>query len=244
MPDLRTLPRAALGPVLGAARPGSRLLERVGAGVVRAASLVRGERVIHAEGTTMHGRLVVEGGAGTGTALLDDARTWPVLVRLSRSVGLPDRLPDVLGIAVRVLDAHGAGRHQDLLLSSSVRAPVLRHLPVPRHDLLGATYSSITPYVVGTERGVLWLLPEGSPPATRTVAALPGRSDGARFVLALTGTTGPPRPLATLELGGSAPDGRSIRFSPDVTGGGIAPVGWLHDLRRSAYRASHVGPDA
>ena len=31
---------------------------------------------------------------------------------------------------------------------------------------------------------------------------------------------------------------------PDNTGGGIRPVGWLQDLRKDAYRATHVGPDA
>jgi hypothetical protein len=153
-------------------------------------------------------------------------------------------VPDVLGLAVRVPDAHGPGRHQDLLLSSSVSAPVLRHLPLPRWDLLGATYSSLTPYEVGTARGVLWAVPDDDAPSTRDVADLPGRGDGACFRLELVGSTGGRRVLAVLELGGAVPDGRQVRFSPDVTGGGIRPVGWVQDLRRNAYRASHVGPDA
>lgn len=243
MPDLRSVPRAALGPARSPAGAGSRLLEAVGTSVVRAASFVRGERVIHAKGMTLHARLTVPASAGTGAPLFDEPRTWPALVRLSRSVGLPERLPDVLGIAIRVPDAYGPDTRQDLLMSSAVRAPVLRHLPLPRFDLLGATYSSLTPYEIGTERGVLWAVPEGEAPSTRDVQELPGRGDGTRLVLQLVSSTREPRTLAVVELAGEAPGGREIRFAPLNTGGGIRPVGWLQDLRRSAYPASHVGRD-
>lgn len=245
MSDLRAVPRAALSPVAApAARGGARLLEAVGAGVVRAASLVRGERVIHAQGTTLSARLVVPGGAGLGVALLDEPGRYDALVRFSRSLGLPEQLPDVLGVAVRVLHAHGPGQHQDLLLDSSVGLPVLRRLPLPQYDLLGSLYSSITSYELAGRRRLLAVLPDRSAPGTRSMADVAGRSDGARLRLAVsTGRRGW-RDVGRVELAGPTPGGREVRFSPDVTGGGIRPAGWLHDLRRSAYRASHVGPDA
>jgi hypothetical protein len=46
-----------------------------------------------------------------------------VLVRFSRGAGLPDALPDVLGIAIRIPDADGAGHPQDLMLSTGGGSP-------------------------------------------------------------------------------------------------------------------------
>ncbi|MFP5218788.1 MAG: hypothetical protein ACLGIG_03510 [Actinomycetes bacterium] len=244
MTDLTALPRAALAPVAApAARGGARLLTAVGAGVVRAASLVRGERVIHAKGTTVAGRMRVAGGAGVGVPLFDEPGSWDVLVRFSRSLGLPDRLPDVLGVALRVQDAHGPGQHQDLLLDSTLPLPLVRRLPVPQYDLLGALYTSLTSYELGGRRYLLGLLPDAGAPGVRAVSELAGRGDGARLRLAAS-VDGAWRELAVLELGRGVPDGREVRFSPDVTGGGIRPAGWLQDLRQDAYRASHVGHDA
>lgn len=249
MTDLRALPPAALPPAswLGtvpAARGGARLLELTGAAVVRAASLVRGERVIHAQGTTVRGRLLVPGGADVGVPLLDEPGRHGCLVRFSRSLGLPEQVPDILGVAVRVLDAHGEGHHQDLLLDSSRSWPFARRLPLPRYDPLGALYSSLTPYELAGRRWILGLLPDPGAPAARHVEDVAGRGDGARLRLAVAAAHGAWREVAVLELGAAVEGGRSLRFSPDVTGGGIRPAGWLQDLRRSAYRASHLGPDA
>lgn len=246
MPDLLSLPRAALAPAAApAARGGARLLTLVGAGVMRAASLVRGERVIHAKGTTLSGRLLVPGGAGLGVPLLDEPGRHDCLVRFSRSLGLPDRLPDVIGVAVRVLDAHGVGEHQDLLLDSALSPPLARRLPLPQYDVLGAVFSSLTPYELGGRRWLLGLLPDPKAPMVRVIQHVAGRSDGTRLRLAVASAHGAWREVAVLELGREVEGGdRPVRFSPDVTGGGIRPAGWLHDLRRDAYRASHVGPDA
>ena len=245
MPDLRAVPRAALSPVATpASRGGARVLEAVGAAVFRAASLVRGERAIHAKGTALHARLLVPGGAGLGVPLLDEPATHAAVARFSRSVGLPDRVPDILGLAVRVLDAHGAGQHQDLLFDSSSSLPFARRLPLPMYDLLGAPYSSLTPYELAGRRHLLWVLPDDAAPPMRSVQELGGRGDGTRLRVAVSSLHGSPRQVAVLELGSTSPGGRQIRFSPGVTGGGIQPAGWLQDLRRRAYPASHVGPDA
>jgi hypothetical protein len=236
VPDLRALPRAALAPVVAPpARGAARLLEATGA---------IGERVIHAKGTALRARLLVPGGAELGVPLLDEPGRHECLVRFSRSLGLPDRVPDVIGVAVRVFDAHGPGAHQDLLLDSAASAPLLRRWPLPRYDVLGAQFSSLTPYELGGRRWLLGLLPDPGAPAVRALPDVAGRSDGSRLRLAVASARGAWREVAVLELAGAVPGRREVRFSPDVTGGGIRPAGWLQDLRRSAYRAGHVGPDA
>ena len=106
-------------------------LVAAGTAAFRAASRLRGERAIHPRGRALVGTLTATGGAGTGVALLDSPGRYDVLVRVSRSAGLPELLPDVLGLAVRVLDAHGPGAHQDLLLDSTGPEPLLRRWPVP-----------------------------------------------------------------------------------------------------------------
>jgi hypothetical protein len=130
-------------------------LRSAGTAAFRLASRVRGERAIHARGRTLTGTLTVPGGAGAGVALLDAPGTYEVLLRVSRSAGLPLPLPDVLGLAVRVLDAHGPGEHQDLLLDSALPQPLLRRLPFPRRDHLGTLYCSLLPYDVAGTRQLL-----------------------------------------------------------------------------------------
>ena len=88
---------------------------------------------------------------GWGVRWLDDAATDDVLVRFSRSVGLPAPFPDVLGLAIRL---PGADRPIDLLLSSTGRGPLLRWVPLPRQDA-GGTYTSIMGY--RSDAGILRL---------------------------------------------------------------------------------------
>lgn len=243
MPDLRALPRAAESASPAApAGAASRLLSAVGATAFRLASRVRGERAIHTRGTAVAASFVVRGGS-TGVPLLDEPGRHDAVVRFSRAVGLPDRLPDILGIAIRVLDAHGPGRPQDLLLDSTLDLPLLRRVPLPRYDLLGVPYTSVTAYELAGRRRLLAVLPDPGAPRTASLRELAGRGDGARLRLAAATGRGW-QTLAVVELQGPVAHARSIRFSPDRTGGGIRPVGWLQDLRKDAYRATHVGPDA
>lgn len=216
-------------------------LATLGAAAFRAASRVRGERVIHPRGRTLTGRLTVTGGVGTGAPLLDAPGSYDVLARFSRSAGLPEPLPDVLGLAVRVLDAHGPGAHQDLLLDSTRPEPVLRRLPWIGRDHLGWLHCSLLPYdVVGSRLlvGARALPGQGSAP-------LPHLPDEIGVELLVATPHGPWRPWAVLCTTGAAPAplGRETRFNPWTTGGGIRPAGPLQRWRRDAYDASHVAPD-
>jgi hypothetical protein len=91
-----------------------------------------------------------------GVPWLDEVATDQVLVRFSRSAGLPAPFPDVLGLAVRL---PGPGGPIDLLLSSTGRGPLLRWVPLPRQDA-AVPYTSIMGY--RSDAGILRIavLPE------------------------------------------------------------------------------------
>lgn len=217
-------------------------LVAAGTAAFRLASTLRGERAIHARGRSFSGRVELPGGAGTGAALLDTPGTYDAVVRFSRSVGLPTWLPDVYGLAVRLVDAHGPGRHQDLLLDTTRPAPVLRRLPWPRRDATGALYGSLLPYDVGGRRRLLaaWAAP-GTRPA-RSLAALPDRL---QLVLLVARPHGPWQEVGLVRTTGElpAPHGRRTRFNPAHSGGGLVPAGPFQEWRNRAYPASHVADD-
>jgi hypothetical protein len=192
---------------------------------IHVGSRIRGERVVHARGRTVEGRLQIDGGAALGARLFDAPAQYDVLVRFSRAAGLPTALPDVHGLAVRVLGAYGPGRHQDLLLDSTMSPPLLRRLPLPSWE--PRLYGSLLSYEIG---GIKRLVG-----ARRT-------SNG--YEVLVSGTSGPWQPVGQLTLGDAVPAGRQIRFNVGNTGGGIELVGALQEWRRRSYDASHVGPDA
>jgi hypothetical protein len=208
----------------------------------RLASRLRGERAVHARGRAFTGRVVLPGGAGTGAPLLDRAGSYDAVVRISRSAGLPSALPDVFGLAVRLLDAHGPGAHQDLLLDSTSPAPLLRRLPVPRWDASSATYGSLLPYDVAGRRMLLGARAVPGTPPARSPGALPEQTE---WLLLLATPRGPWREVGRVRTTGvlPAPQGRQTRFTPAATGGGLRPAGPFQEWRNRSYPASHVAPD-
>ncbi len=214
----------------------------VGTAVVRSASRLRGERAIHARGRAFTATVHLPGGAGTGAPLLDTAATYDAVVRVSRSAGLPPWLPDVYGLAVRLVDAHGPGRHQDLLLDAAQPAPLLRRLPWPRWDASTALYSSLLPYDVGGRRLLVGAVPVPGTPRARSLADLPERFE---LALLLASAHGAWREVARVQTSGElpAPAGRQTRFTPANTGGGLRPAGPFQEWRNRSYPASHVADD-
>lgn len=214
--------------------------------VFGAASALRRARIFHPEGVAFHARFATNGGLDTGVRLLDRAEDHAAVVRFSRGVGLPDRWPDILGLAVRVLDAHGPGVHQDLLLVTSGEAPGARHALVPTRSFAHGRWSTLLPYRLPDGRRVV----VGGRPVH--VAGAPTTFDDLRkaaaggdlqYALDLAEATGPWREMALLDLGGelSDADAESLRFNPANAGGGFEPVGFLQTIRRRAYAGSQSG---
>jgi hypothetical protein len=184
--------------------------------------------------------------APRGATLLDEPGEWPALVRFSRSVGLPRPLPDLLGASLRVLDAYGDGRHQDVLMVSSVDLPVLHHVFVPAGDVQQRPYSSSLPYRVGEKSILLGVTPDPRSPRPAgedefdrlARAAATGRL---RFGFAVAPLGGRFRRVGTLEVGERLPDTLdALRFNPFNCGGGLEPAGWLNRLRDYAYPLSQA----
>src|SRR5215210_362299 len=115
---------------------------------------LRRSKSLHPKGFVYEATLTISGGsaAPAAAALLREPAEHQAVVRFSRSLGLPDAVPDLFGIAVRLPDVHGPGRHQDFLTVTSVDAPVLHHIFVPVSDAQQAVYTSSLPYRAGDER--------------------------------------------------------------------------------------------
>lgn len=223
---------------------GRPLLERLTAAVFRGLSAARGARVFHPEGVAYRARWEPEGSAGDVlTSPASEPRQVDAVLRLSRAIGLPDATPDILGAAVKLLDAHGPGRDQDLALASSGRSVVSRHVLVPTRGFTGAVFSSLLPYAVAGERVTVLAEMIEATPARPFARLRDGEVAPADLRLWLEPTG---RELGVLRVGERLPDqvSRDLRFDPWHTGPGLRPVGWLNRLRRPAYAASQDGRDA
>ncbi len=83
----------------------------------------RGKRVVHPVGAAFEAVMVVDPDPPDiveGT-VLGRPGTYAAIARLSRGFGMPLRWPDVHGVAIRILDADGAGATQDLLVATAKR---------------------------------------------------------------------------------------------------------------------------
>lgn len=212
-------------------------------------SRLRGAKAAHPAGAVYEAVLRVHGGAHVPSAatLLGTPAEHRAVVRFSRSLGLPPRLPDLYGIAIRLPEVHGPGSHQDLLMVTSVDAPLLHHIFIPVVDPQQAPYSCSLPYRAGDERFLVGVQPVAASPRLpgRTVdeklerAAATGKL---RFALSVAPLAGRFAPVGELRVGQRLPDeANGIRFNPWNTGGGLEPAGALNRLRAHAYPASQEG---
>ncbi|MDF2967348.1 MAG: hypothetical protein K0Q93_1126 [Nocardioidaceae bacterium] len=179
-------------------------------------------KALHPRGRTAPGMLRRHGGSRSGVAWLDGAGTDRVLVRLSRSAGLPHPLPDILGLAVRVPVGDG---HGDLLFASTGRGRLSRFLlrPARRHERAAHTT----------------LFPFRTPVGAVLLAAFP--AGVGHFALAWSRLTGDWNVIGELSMDsadrsvGESP----VSFDPVVnTVPGLDSYGWAEQLRQFSYAAA------
>lgn len=224
-------------------RPGTAglLLGAALAPIFGVASLLRGERCVHPNGAAYDAVLTVADPASRlayGCVLGVPGRHTAV-VRLSRGLGYAPPRPDVHGLAIRLVDAGGPDRPQDLLLISAVaRGGGYRIVKTPG---VGPLYSSVLPVRLGTATAHLTAVPVGEPPSDADVLA--GRAAGLRIALRGCVPGGPDVPLAELALAQprSAEVCERLRFDMWNAGGDVQPVGILDAARRVVYPASQLG---
>jgi hypothetical protein len=205
-------------------------LQAAAAAVFGALAVVRRARALHPKGSSFHATFRPLAPAPTGVALFDDGAEHPALVRFSRGIGLGERWPDLLGVAVKILDVGELRREQDLLMTSAGSAPIARHVFRPTRRFGSGMFSSVLPFAAGGRTLILGATVEGEP------------RPGARVVLRVAEPDGPWRDVAEVLLGtplDTAQDGR-LRFNVTEVAGGIRPVGLLNRLRGPAYAASQA----
>jgi hypothetical protein len=213
--------------------------------------LRHGRRSLHPKGRAYRATLELHppAGAAPGSPFFATPATYAATVRFSRGFGLPQPLPELLGIAVRLHDARGPGVDQDLLVSSSGRRPLLRRVLLPgREGFFGGWFSSVLPYRIGGRRSVFGLHaitpplgPEGPDLARLDATA---RAGGLAFALLLarepfgrwvrTGTLRIGEPLGARE-------NEALSFAAWTTSEDVRPVGLLNTLRAGAYPGSRRG---
>lgn len=228
------------------------MIDRAVAAAVRWLSSVRGRRIFHPYGLAYTATLTIDTPplSPSECLLLGTARSYPAIVRFSRGIGLPQPLPDILGIALRLPDVYGPGQHQDLLYIASGNGWLLNRLLLFTGGYLHRPFSSILAYRASQHHLLFGLLPPDTPPE------LPGtdltelrrlaRAGQLTYRFAVAAPAQRWRAIGTLtataEL--SPAFSEQLRFNPWNTGGGLTPVGFLQRLRRNAYRASQQGRQA
>ena len=233
---------------------------RVFAAVFRLLKVARPDRPIHPKGIGLAGELTRTGASGEPSGLdwLDAPGIDPVVARFSRSAGLPQTLPDVLGLALRVtpsrrsasgitLDAgpgdgaayggRGDGGPGDVLFSSTGWQLPGRFLLQPRLDVSSATFTTLMPY--RGRKGPVML-------GLRTISLPAGSVTDGEWVLGLhwAKPAGPWRQCGELRLRASPePADIPLRFNPlENQPPGTHTYEWTRRLRERSYRAAQQPP--
>ena len=234
------------------ARAGIAVAGTVVGGVFGAVSRLRDGKSLHPHGVVHEARLCVRGDGPpellAGVPLLAEPGSHRGVVRFSRSLGLPESVPDFMGLALRLTDAYGPDRPQDLLLISSGDGAVVHHLFRPGFGYFAHPYSSVLifrgdgdAFVVGARLrpGAPAPAGNGSEFADLDVAAATGEL---RYDVGVAPVNGRMVPAATLEVGARLPDeANDIRFNPWNTGGGLEPTGPINRIRDWVYPRSQAG---
>ena len=214
---------------------------RVVAVPLAALTKVRGAKPMHPSGVAFDAVLERTGLLGPRRiAWLDVTGTDEVLVRLSRGAGLPGRLPDLLGFALRL----PGDEPVDLLLSSTGSGRWTRRVPRPRSDA-ATTYGSIMAY--RSAAGPVWLAasPAGSG-VPSDPAGLAAAGPGLAFTLRAAVGRGRWQPFGRVTLGAPAdPPDPEVHFDAVLHAPpGLAADGPMARFRRPAYAAARAARHA
>jgi hypothetical protein len=176
------------------------------------------DKPLHPEGVSRTGRLVRPGSDDpVGVPWFDLPGEDEVLVRMSHAIGLPGRVPDIDGLAIRL--RKGQTRYADLLLASTGWDRVTRHLLVP---------------ALRQHQPLTTLLPYRSPVGPVVIGARPVGGRGYDLHWARLGRAW--RPLGTLTLDLALPEEAETSFDPVLNLlPGLQQYDWVEHLRERSY---------
>lgn len=207
-------------------------------------SAIRRRRIFHPGGIVASGTIERTAAANRGLPITDG----DVIARVSKAVGTPGSLPDILGLAVRIAAQPDWASDWDVLLASAGSGVIGRAVGLrPVASWTDKSLSSLAPLRYRDE--IWWLraritteLPDGRvalDDVRRVVerGSLSVEVDQARGAADF-------EPLAQLTLNGLADS--DVSFDPVLHNGpgvSLAPA-WLAELRARAYGQSRAGRDA
>ena len=126
------------------------------------ASLRPARKPLHPDGDVVQGRIYRRGSdLPTGVAWIDEEGEDDVVVRRSRAIGLPQSLPDIHGLAVRVPTDAGDG---DILFATTGFGRVTRFVLTACRQPRSRPMTTLLPY--DTDSGALLLAADGVEPGS------------------------------------------------------------------------------
>ncbi|WP_231938658.1 SRPBCC family protein [Arthrobacter sp. B6] len=228
---------------------------RAFAALFRAIKVVRPVRPIHPDGVGLVGELIRGGTPAEGSGLdwLDSPGRDTVEARFSRSVGLPQAFPDILGLGLRVRTTGGEGlpgAASDVLFATTGWSFPARFLLVPRLDVAAATLTTLMPYRGRLGPVLLGLKTEQLPDGRGSNTGRKTKADGSfqeslatgDWVLGLYYAKPSGQWIRAGELrlrAATEPADTALRFNPltnPLADGGTYP--WTRRLRESSYQAA------
>ncbi|MEV4058436.1 hypothetical protein AB0J55_45125 [Amycolatopsis sp. NPDC049688] len=200
----------------------------------RGLAALRHAPAFHPGGVVLHGEL-----RGVDGDLPWPSAPSPVVARLSKGAGTPGRLPDALGLAVRIPGAGRDGGPWDITLTTAGHGHLGRMLPRPAAAWTSGAYSSLVPYRRADR--LVWLGAWTSSPRVAASIEAARAAVPWRFVLRTGREDGRWGDSAVLTLTEPAADAPA--FDPMLNhpaGLEFAPE-WLARLRERAYAGSRSG---
>jgi hypothetical protein len=209
-------------------------------------SAVRHRRVFHPIGVLARGRLERTSPPGEGLPI----ESAEVTARVSKAIGSPGALPDLIGLAIKMPPQAFAATGWDLLLASAGSGLLTRFALRPTLTWGGTAMTTLMP--LKYEDGWWWVqarmtseLDGGLSVETVTEAIENG---GVTFDLHQAHGTGGFEPLATLTLTEVVPtdEHHDVNFDPTRNSAPDVKLGpeWLTQIRERAYWRSRKGRDA
>jgi hypothetical protein len=209
-------------------------------------SAVRHRRVFHPLGVLASGRIERVAPPGQGLPI----ESAEILGRVSKAVGIPGKLPDLIGLAWRMPPHAFAATPWDVLMVSAGSGLLTRFALRPTLSWTGTTLSTLMP--LRRKDGWWWVKAEMTTQIGSGLSLAAVReaisSDGVVFDIQQAHGTGSFEPLAELTLTTVIPtdEDHDVSFDPTRNtspGVGLGPE-WLTALRERAYSRSRRGRQA